>query len=96
MFSNTAAGSAEGIAVRFKNLTTRLLASDGFFSSKDSTLKQTLDSNSRDQTQLNEKVSRVEAALNRRYTALDGQLGKLSSLNSYLSQQITQWNKNTS
>ena len=96
MFSSTAAGRGEGIAVRFRNLTTTLLASDGFFSSKDSTLKLALDSNSRDQTRLNEKVSRVEAALNRRYSALDGQIASLNSLNSYLTQQITQWNKNTS
>jgi flagellar hook-associated protein 2 len=96
MFSSTASGSGEGIAVRIRSLTTTLLASDGFFSSKDSTLKRVLDNNSRDQTRLNEKVSRVEAALNRRYTALDGQIASLNSLNSYLTQQITQWNKNTS
>lgn len=96
MFSSTTTGSGQGIAVRIKSLTTTLLASDGFFSSKDDTLKRSLDSNSRDQTRLNEKVSRVEAALNRRYTALDTQIASLNSLNSYLTQQITQWNKSTS
>lgn len=96
MFSSTTTGSGQGIAVRIKSLTTTLLSSDGFFSSKDDTLKRALDSNSRDQTRLNEKVSRVEAALNRRYTALDTQIASLNSLNSYLTQQITQWNKSTS
>ncbi len=96
MFSSTTTGSGQGIAVRIKSLTTTLLSSDGFFSSKDDTLKRALDSNSRDQTRLNEKVSRVEAALNRRYSALDTQIASLNSLNSYLTQQITQWNKSTS
>lgn len=96
MFSSTTTGSGQGIAVRIKSLTTTLLSSDGFFSSKDETLKRALDGNSRDQTRLNEKVSRVEAALNRRYTALDTQIASLNSLNSYLTQQITQWNKSTS
>jgi len=96
LFSNTTAGSAEGIAVRFKGLTKTLLASDGFFQSKDATLKRSLDSNAKDQVRVNEKASRVEAALNRRYSALDVQLTSLNSLNTYLTQQITQWNKTTS
>lgn len=96
MFSSTTAGAAEGIAVRIKGLTATLLASDGFFKTKDATLKRALDSNAKDQGRVNEKASRVEAALNRRYSALDTQLSSLNSLNSYLTQQITQWNKTTS
>ncbi len=96
LFSNPTAGSAEGIAVRFKGLTKTLLASEGFFQSKDATLKRSLENNARDQVRVNEKASRVEAALNRRYSALDVQLTSLNSLNSYLTQQITQWNKTTS
>lgn len=96
LFSNTTAGAAEGIAVRFKGLTTTLLGSDGFFTTKDATLKRALDNNTRDQTRVNEKATRVEAALNRRYSALDVQLSSLNSLNSYLTQQITQWNKTSS
>lgn len=96
LFSNATAGNAEGIAVRFKGLTKTLLASDGFFQSKDATLKRSLESNAKDQVRVNEKASRVEAALNRRYSALDVQLTSLNSLNSYLTQQITQWNKTTS
>ena len=96
LFSSTAAGSGEGIAVRLKGLTTTLLASDGFFKTKDDTLKRSLDSNARDQARVNEKAARVEAALNRRYSALDAQIASLNSLNNYLTQQITQWNKTTS
>jgi len=96
MFSSTTAGSAEGIAVRIKSLTTTLLGSDGFFKSKDDVLKRSLDNNAKDQARVSDKASRMEAALNRRYSALDAQIASLNSLNSYMTQQITQWNKNSS
>jgi len=96
LFSSTTPGNAEGIAVRLKGLTKTLLASDGYFKTKDDTLKRSLDNNAKDQVRVNEKASRVEAALNRRYSALDVQLTSLNSLNTYLTQQITQWNRSTS
>ena len=39
LFRNTGGGSADGIAVQLKALTTNLLANDGFFKSKDDTLQ---------------------------------------------------------
>lgn len=96
LFSSNDPGSGQGIAVRIKNLTTTLLASDGFFKSKDDAFKRALDSNAKEQARVNDKAARVEAELTRRYSALDAQLTKLNGLNNYLTQQITQWNKNTS
>ncbi|MBI2744424.1 MAG: flagellar filament capping protein FliD [Burkholderiales bacterium] len=96
LFSSTTPGNAEGIAVRLKGLTKTLLASDGYFKTKDDNLKRSLDNNAKDQVRVNEKASRMEAALNRRYSALDVQLTSLNSLNTYLTQQITQWNRSTS
>lgn len=95
LFSSTTPGSAEGIAVRLKGLTKTLLDSTGFFKTKDDNLKRSLDNNAKDQARVNDKATRMEAALNRRYSALDVQLTGLNSLNSYLSQQITQWNKSS-
>ena len=96
LFSSTGAGSAEGIAVRLKGLTTALLATDGFFRRKDDSLQRALDSNASDQERLNAKVTRIEAQLNRKYSALDTQIASLNSLNNYLMQQISQWNKTNS
>ena len=84
-----------GVASKFSAFAKGLLATDGMFSSKDASLKRSLDLNAKDQTRLNEKVARVEAQLNRRYSALDVQLNSLSALNAYVSQQVTQWNKST-
>ena len=85
-----------GVAMKFKAFSTGLLATDGLFSSKDASLKRSLDLNAREQTQVNAKAARVEASLYRRYNALDVQLNSLSSLNSYITQQVAQWNKSTS
>ena len=85
-----------GVAMKFKAFSTGLLATDGLFSSKDASLKRSLDLNAREQTQVNAKAARVEASLYRRYNALDVQLNSLSALNSYITQQVAQWNKSTS
>ena len=95
LFRNTGGGSADGIAVQLKALTTNLLANDGFFKSKDDTLQLSLKRNSQDQTRVNEKVEAFEKRITQRYNALDAQLSSLNGLNAYISQQVTAWNKST-
>jgi flagellar hook-associated protein 2 len=84
-----------GVSLKFKNFTAGLLAADGFFSSKDASLKRTLVANSKDQQQVNDKATRLETELTRRYSALDAQMASLNSLNAYIGQQVTMWNKGT-
>ncbi|MCO5111209.1 MAG: flagellar filament capping protein FliD [Burkholderiaceae bacterium] len=93
MFRSTESGSAQGIAVKIKALTTSLLSADGFFKAKDATLQLSLDRNAKDQTRVSERAQAVETQLNRRYSALDTQLASLNALNAYISQQVTAWNK---
>ncbi|MDP2367613.1 flagellar filament capping protein FliD [Rhodoferax sp.] len=82
-----------GVALKFKTFSQGLLATDGFFQSKDASLKRSLDLNGKDQQRVGEKVNRVEAQLNRRYSALDVQLSSLNALNAYVTQQVAQWNR---
>jgi len=84
-----------GVASKFLAFSKGLLATDGMFNSKDASLKRSLELNASDQTRLTEKVARVEAQLNRRYSALDVQLSSLNALNAYVTQQVTLWNRNT-
>lgn len=84
-----------GVASKFSAFAKGLLATDGLFGSKDASLKRSLELNSQDQARLNDKVARVEAALNRRYSALDVQLNSLNALNAYVTQQVTLWNQST-
>ena len=84
-----------GVALKFKTFSQGVLAADGFFSAKDATLKRSLELNAKDQTRLTEKVARIETQLNRRYNALDVQLNSLTALNTYITQQVAQWNRST-
>jgi flagellar hook-associated protein 2 len=84
-----------GVGLKFKKFATGLLATDGFFSNKDASLKRALDSNAKDQQSVNDKAAKVEASLTRRYSALDAQMAGLNALNAYVAQQVTLWNKST-
>lgn len=95
LFSATGTGSANGVAVQMKALTTNLLATDGFFGSKDTSLKAALKRNTADQQKVNDRATQVEASLNAKYSALDTKMASLNALNAYISQQVTTWNKST-
>ena len=95
LFRNTGGGTADGIAVKIKAVTTSLLSSTGFFQSKDNSLKLALSQNAKNQLQFNERVTKFEANLNARYSALDTKMASLNALNAYVSQQVTTWNKST-
>jgi len=95
LFRNTGGGAADGIAVKIKAVTTSLLSSTGFFQSKDNSLKLALSQNAKNQLQFNERVTKFEANLNARYSALDTKMASLNALNAYVSQQVTTWNKST-
>ena len=41
---------------------------------------------------LESRVSRIEERLLKQYNALDSNLGRLSSLGGYVSQQVSAWN----
>lgn len=95
LFRNTGGGSADGIAVQLKALTTDLLANKntGFFKSKDDTLQLSLKRNADDQARLLDKVDAYEKRITQRYNALDAQMSSLNGLNAYIAQQVTAWNK---
>lgn len=84
-----------GVAAKFASFAKGVLDTDGLFSAKDASLKRALERNSAEQARLEDKVARVEAQLNRRYSALDVQLSSLNALNSYITQQVALWNKTT-
>lgn len=93
--ASTGNALTDGIATKLQTFTTGLMAATGFFSAKESSLQKALDRNGQDQTKVNERATRVEAQLNRRYSALDAQMASLTALNAYVAQQVTTWNKST-
>lgn len=93
LFRSTGGEAADGIAVQIKAVTTSLLASNGFFKSKDDSLQLSLKRNADDQARLLQKADAFEKRITQRYNALDTQLTSLNGLNAYISQQVTTWNK---
>lgn len=98
LFANKAdsLGNGGGIAVNFKKFTDGLLAFDGTLNSKTDSLEDTLDRNQDDQDKVNARATTLEARLRAQYSALDVKMASLSSLSTYIEQQVAAWNKSTS
>ena len=45
---------------------------------------------------MNERIVAVTARLKKTYSALDSKMASLTALNTYITQQVTQWNKSKS
>ena len=94
-FRGDSSVATNGLAVKMKTLTAGMLATDGFFKSKDKVLEASLERNAKDQARVNMQVSNFEKRTTARYSALDTQMSSLNALNAYISQQVTAWNKST-
>lgn len=82
-----------GFALKLKSFADGLLATGGSVTNKNDALQSALKRNSKDQAKINQRVATVENQLRRQYSALDAQMGNLTALNAYISQQVAQWNK---
>ncbi|MET1116796.1 MAG: flagellar filament capping protein FliD [Comamonas sp.] len=86
-------GSAsDGLGVRLQEFTAGLLSSDGVFATKDTSMKSQIKRNTQDQERLTTRVNNYEKRLLAQYTALDVKMASLTSLDNYVTQQITSWN----
>lgn len=85
----------DGFALKFKNLAQGVLASGGSVANKAKALQKDLDRNATEQDRVNDRASAVETRLRKQYSALDAKMASLTALSTYVSQQITTWNKST-
>ena len=83
----------DGFALKFKNFATGALASGGSVVSKADALQKKLDTNTAEQTRVNDRAAAVEARLRKQYSALDAKMAGLTALNAYVAQQVTTWNQ---
>jgi flagellar hook-associated protein 2 len=94
-----------GFALKFKalgkdwlndgTLSASGLKIQGAVTAKETALADKLTKNAKEQTKVLDRADTLELQLRKRYSALDGEMGKLTALNAYVSQQVTQWNKST-
>ena len=94
--TNTNNAGTEGVALKFGNFASGALVAGGLVATKAAALQAVLTLNTADQDSVNDKAAAVETRLKAQYSALDGQMASLNALSSYVSQQITTWNKTTS
>ena len=94
-FSNvdTGDGSTDGFARRFKAMADGLLNTDGTLSSRSDGLNEKLRRNQKNQEAIEQRLVQTQKRLEAQYGALDTKLSASNGLSSYVSQQISQWNK---
>lgn len=95
MFMSTSGSTLadDGFAQQFNSITDSDLASDGLLTTRVAGLNQSLTQNQADQDALNVRLAATEARLRAQYTALDTKMATISTLSTYITQQIANWNK---
>ena len=95
MFATNAGAGADsnGLAVKVKSFASQMLSFEGLLENKASALGASVKRNTSDQERVNDRAAVFEKRLRAQYTALDAKMGSLTALNSYIAQQVTQWNK---
>ncbi|MBD3893127.1 flagellar filament capping protein FliD [Hydrogenophaga sp.] len=86
---------ARGFGLKVDAFADGLIAADGMVSTKKAGIQQSISRNGREQDRVNERAQRVELRLLAQYNAMDAQVGRLNSLNAFVTQQITLWNRST-
>lgn len=94
-FFTATTGSPSGLAVQLQEFTAGLIGETGRVTQKTKDLQSSLGRYAKDQTKLEDRISRTESRLLAQYSRLDTNVAKLNAINSYVSQQITNWNKSS-
>ena len=94
-FTNPASAGAfnTGLAVRMKSLTEAMNLTDGVLTTRSEGLRTSIKRADDQVARYELRVASTRARLLAQYGALDTKLSSLNNLNSYITQQITNWNK---
>ena len=95
LFSNSSLTdpSLDGFGKRFRVVAGNILGIDGSLTSRTDGLSEKLKRNQKQQDRMEERLAQTQKRLEKQYSALDTQLGKLNGLSSYVTQQVALWNK---
>lgn len=88
-----ATAASDGLAERVANLADNWLDASGSLTARQEGLKKLLDINGDRQEAMETRLAATEKRLRAQYTSLDTAMARLTTLNNYVSQQITNWNK---
>jgi flagellar hook-associated protein 2 len=93
--SDSVTPANDGVLTQLRGLADQLLGVDGNLSTRSAGLQSRIDSNQASQTRLEDRVTAFEARVRAQYTALDAQMGQLTGLSSYVTQQMSLLNRNS-
>ena len=91
--ASTGSSATDGIAKRINTFIQQANGVDGNVSGRSSALQASITRNTKDQEAMNVRLTQRQASLYAQYNALDTKMGTLSSLSSFITQQVAQWNK---
>jgi flagellar hook-associated protein 2 len=91
LFSSATTGN-QGVAVRFYDAMTSMLASNGVFASRTDGINRTIKDLTRQQSALELRLTQIQARYQTQFNALDSLVARMTSTSTYLSQQLTALN----
>ncbi len=94
--SDTLVPANNGIATTLRTMADQALGVDGSLASRSEGLRTRISSNEKRQAEMEVRVQQTEARLRAQYTALDRKMGELTSLSSYVTQQMNLLNNSSS
>lgn len=89
---DTGDDATQGFGLKVSKFTDAMTEYEGLLSNKTDAIQSKIDRNTEDQDRITERAARVEIRLLAQYQAMDTKVSSLSTLNSFLSQQIALWN----
>jgi flagellar hook-associated protein 2 len=84
-----------GVANRLRSFGDSVLGTTGLLTTRITGLNTKLSHNQKDQDNLSKRLDATKARLQAQYTALDKKMASISTLSTYITQQIANWNKST-
>ena len=89
----TTSASAEGFGKQFYDSTYSMVTLGGSVSTRATALGDKLARNQKSQDAMTARLALTQKMLESQYGALDKQMASFNGLSSYVTQQVTQWNK---
>jgi flagellar hook-associated protein 2 len=93
--NTSTATSAEGFGKQFYDSIYSMTTLGGSVNARSTALSDKLSRNQKSQDAMTARLAQTQKALEAQYGALDSRMATFNGLSSYVTQQVTQWNKST-
>lgn len=85
----------KGFGLKLDAFADGLVASGGTLSTRTASLRSAIQRNEKEMDKVVDRASRAEARYLAQYNAMDAAVSRMNSLNAYVAQQVTLWNKSS-